>query len=478
MRTILTPFLFLILFVSVTFAQDAELSPLFSKSAPVQQEAMWDVLFNYNASTVTLLPGNTGAVYVPTLGKYITSRWGSALLHTWNTNGTLVDSFTVAGVTGTRNMCWNGAEVVHAVGTGVLYRVNPTTRVVVGNVTLPAGVTARFISYNPDADGGNGGYYVGNWNAGALNYILVSKTGTQLSQIANTTITGTYGIAYDKWSTGGPFLWVWSQGSGAGTPQKMIQISIATGLPTGVEHDVMTDVGVGSTDAVAGGMFITDQAIPGYVVMGGVLQGTPNRFFGYELKQIIVPVEFSAFAANTNGTSVVLDWTTATETNNRGFEIQRKSSNSDFVTIGFVAGNGTTTSEKQYTYADNNVAAGVYTYRLRQVDFDGTSAFSKTLEVNVVRPAEYALQQNFPNPFNPSTAIQFSIAADAKVSLKVFNVLGQEVTTLVNSTLSAGTHSVTFDATGLESGVYFARIDAAGIDGSSFSSVRKMVVNK
>lgn len=214
------------------------------------------------------------------------------------------------------------------------------------------------------------------------------------------------------------------------------------------------------------------------VVADNINDGALFQLDMVELVPGIIPVELAAFAAKANGNTVTLNWATATETNNRGFEIQKKTGNGEFATIGFVAGNGTTTIGKTYSYTDKNVNVGTHSYRLRQVDLDGTSSYSGIAEVNVVRPNVYAMNQNFPNPFNPSTAVNFSLAVDGKVSLKVFNVLGQEVATLVNGAMSAGNHTVTFDASNLQSGVYFARIEAAGIDGSSFSSVKKMILNK
>ena len=160
-----------------------------------------------------------------------------------------------------------------------------------------------------------------------------------------------------------------------------------------------------------------------------------------------------------------------------GFELQR-SNGGDYSVVTFIEGKGTTTETQNYTYTDKNLEAGSYTYRLRQVDYDGTSELSNTVEVEVVAPAVYTLSQNYPNPFNPSTVIDFTLATDSKVSLTVFDVLGQEVTKLINGNLAAGRHEYKFDASNLNSGVYFYRIDAAGVDGSNFTSVKKMILTK
>jgi hypothetical protein len=197
-----------------------------------------------------------------------------------------------------------------------------------------------------------------------------------------------------------------------------------------------------------------------------------------QLSPGVVPVELSSFTANVNGNSVSLNWTTVTETNNLGFEIQRKSANNDFITLGFVRGSGTTTEIKNYSFVDKNLQSGNYSYRLKQVDFNGSYEYSNVIEVSVLTPQEFSLEQNFPNPFNPSTQITFNLRIDSDVQLKVFNLLGQEIATLINGRLSAGTQQVEFKADNLTSGVYFYRIDAKGIDGSNFSSVKKMILNR
>ncbi len=191
----------------------------------------------------------------------------------------------------------------------------------------------------------------------------------------------------------------------------------------------------------------------------------------------IVPVEFTAFSAKADNGSVSLNWATATETNNKGFEVQR-STGGEFATIGFVNGNGTSTQAHEYSYVDNSVSNGQYSYRLKQVDFDGSFAYSQVEVVNVNAPSVYSLAQNYPNPFNPSTQINFNLASDSKVTLKIFDILGQEVVTLLNGSLLAGPHFVNFNASSLTSGVYLYRLDATGADGSKFTNVKKMLLTK
>jgi hypothetical protein len=191
----------------------------------------------------------------------------------------------------------------------------------------------------------------------------------------------------------------------------------------------------------------------------------------------VVPVELTSFTAKAYANEVQLSWITATETNNQGFEVQR-SKDGEFETIAFVSGNGTTTETHAYAYTDKDVNAGSYSYRLKQVDFDGTFEYSNVVQVEVSVPTVFALEQNYPNPFNPSTTINFSLPVDSKVSLKVFDVLGQEISTLVNGNLVAGSHTVNFNASTLNSGVYMYRIEATGNDGTNFTSVKKMILTK
>ena len=190
-----------------------------------------------------------------------------------------------------------------------------------------------------------------------------------------------------------------------------------------------------------------------------------------------LPVEFTSFTASAFNSSVTLQWTTATEINNSGFEVERKGLG-EFENVGFVPGFGTTSESKSYSFTDAGLQPGKYSYRLKQIDFDGTFQYSDVVEVEIAAPKEFSLEQNYPNPFNPSTNISFKLAVDSKVSLTVFNVLGEKVEQLLNGNLSAGTHKINFDASNLQSGVYFYKLNAVGIDGSDFTSVKKMSLTK
>jgi hypothetical protein len=189
--------------------------------------------------------------------------------------------------------------------------------------------------------------------------------------------------------------------------------------------------------------------------------------------QYITPVELTSFNASAKDGSVILNWTTATETNNRGFEIERKLINGEYQKVGYVPGFGTTTEPKIYFYSDNDLNAGIYLYRLKQIDFDGSFSYSNEVNADVTSPIMYALEQNYPNPFNPNTTIKYSIPEDSFVKLSVYNLLGEEVTTLVNNVQKAGRYEVAFDASNFASGVYLYRLEA-----QNYSSIKKMLLIK
>jgi hypothetical protein len=192
-----------------------------------------------------------------------------------------------------------------------------------------------------------------------------------------------------------------------------------------------------------------------------------------------IPVELTSFTTTSLGSVIQLSWTTATETNNLQFEIERRLVNdekaSDWTLIGYVQGNGTTTEPQHYTYNDNikNITATEIQYRLKQIDFNGEYTYSDVVTVGNIVPFEFRLDQNYPNPFNPSTTIKYSIPSAEFVTLKVFDILGNEVTTLVNNKKAAGNYQVEFNAETLPSGVYYYTLVT-----ESFVQTKKMMLVK
>jgi hypothetical protein len=197
-----------------------------------------------------------------------------------------------------------------------------------------------------------------------------------------------------------------------------------------------------------------------------------------------VPVELTTFTATSSVNMVNLSWETVTEANNKGFEVQRKSGAS-WVTEGFVNGKGTSTSINKYSFTDKlSDVSGNVTYRLKQVDMNGTFQYSKEVEVSVAgAPQSFSLSQNYPNPFNPSTTIQYSLPYASNVKITVYNITGAVIKVLLNSTQEAGVHQTIMNTNSngmyLSSGIYFYSIQATSVDGAhSFKQTKKMILLK
>ncbi len=192
-----------------------------------------------------------------------------------------------------------------------------------------------------------------------------------------------------------------------------------------------------------------------------------------------VPVELTSFTANQEGSIVKLQWSTASEINNRGFEIEKQvvknNEPGNWYIIGFKEGQGTTTNPINYFYEDNNIDHSVSSirYRLKQIDYNGTFEYSDVVEIENVAPLSFVLDQNYPNPFNPETTIKYGIPKDNFVTLKVYNVVGEEIATLVNKEITAGNYIINWNAQGVPSGVYFYQLSAG-----NNSEIKKMVVLK
>lgn len=190
------------------------------------------------------------------------------------------------------------------------------------------------------------------------------------------------------------------------------------------------------------------------------------------------PVELLNFKASAVQNQVILTWQTATETNNYGFDVERKEVSqtpdlNSWLKIGFVGGAGNSNSTKHYSFTDKGLNNGKFIYRLKQIDSDGSFVYSKEIEIEInSTPIEFSLNQNYPNPFNPSTSISFSIPTKGFVQLKVYDILGNEIATLVNEVKDAGMYTINFSTNGkITSGVYLYRLEFG-----SYSETRKMVL--
>lgn len=188
-----------------------------------------------------------------------------------------------------------------------------------------------------------------------------------------------------------------------------------------------------------------------------------------------LPVELASFASVTSRNNVTLNWSTSSEINNSGFDIERKNSNSsEWTKIGNVTGNGTSSEIHNYSFSDLKLQSGTYNYRLKQIDFNGNfEYFNLSNEINIGLPSGYFVSQNYPNPFNPTTKIDYDVPVDGFVNITLYNLTGKEIAVLSNEFKTAGYHTIQFNASDLPSGVYFYRINAG-----DFSSTKKMQLIK
>ena len=418
---------------------------------------------------------------------YVTDGF-SNLINKYDISGNFIEVFSIPGVSGLDDLAYDGVYMYGGTGSTNIFQMDFTSHSLVGTIATPFSV--RHIAYDENYDA----FWIGSWSSPLA---LISRTGTVLNifNILLPTITGT---AYDNVSPGGPYLWFFDRGDTIPGPQLIKQFHINSGTFTSVTHDVLSDVGIGQPDAIAGGLFSTADLVQGTFSLGGILVGSPCVLFSYELLNPI-PVELVSFTAVYEDGIVNLKWETATEINNKGFEIQKneKSKKSDWIRIGFVPGNGTTTQPHTYIFSYEQNVSGSYLYRLKQIDFDGTFMFSQVVEVEVPVPEEIKLEQNYPNPFNPSTKIKFTIPSviatplerrkqSQFISLKVYDVLGNEIATLVDEEKPAGSYEVEFnihsdEGQNIPSGVYFYQLIIRGSEINSEQTIiqtKKMILMK
>ena len=236
--------------------------------------------------------------------------------------------------------------------------------------------------------------------------------------------------------------------------------------------DSGTNTGVTATNDLAGNTRISN----GTVDLGA-----------YEFQRAPLAVEMASLSATVAQNGVELRWTTATEVNNFGFTVERRDisnsqstiGNAQWSDVGFVQGAGTSASPHHYTFIDANVHPGDYSYRIKLRDNNGSFSYTTALEVGVgSEPKDFSLSQNYPNPFNPSTTMRFAIPTDGRVVLKVYDILGKEMATLLDGQQSAGTYNVNFNASLYSSGVYFYRLSVVGNDGRRFVSTKRLTLIK
>jgi hypothetical protein len=188
----------------------------------------------------------------------------------------------------------------------------------------------------------------------------------------------------------------------------------------------------------------------------------------------VLPIELAWFNSSVKNRNVLLSWSTISEINSEKFEIERSIDNDIWLYVGEVKASGNSNSFKHYSFTDENLNSGTYFYRLKMIDNDGSFKFSNEIKAEIIIPKVFSLSQNYPNPFNPATTITFTLSEDGWTTLKVFDILGREIQTLVNEELKAGTvHSVIFNGSELPSGIYLYRLET-----NNQVSVKKLILMK
>ena len=220
----------------------------------------------------------------------------------------------------------------------------------------------------------------------------------------------------------------------------------------------------------------------GYAKMASLFYDTLSVLLNH-----IIPVELTNFSYVVSGDSVTLDWQTALELNNYGFVIERSSNNNIWENIGFVTGADNSYSIKQYQYTDIPLQPNIYSYRLRQIEYNGDSKYIAQLNVRINKttsvlnpesgtPKEFILEQNYPNPFNPVTSIRFTIPKESRVNISIYNSLGERITTLIDKTLSPGIYDKIWNAAAYASGAYFYVMNISSMDGTSQMHLSKKMI--
>lgn len=251
--------------------------------------ALWDIQEYFAVDTVASIAGGfAGIAWVG--NEWWVSQWGKDSLYTIDINGNLTSAFKITGVgsptSGVRSMTYDGTNLYLADNTTTIKVVNPATKTLLSTINVSSiSFNARAITYSPALNGGAGGFYISNFGTAIKS---VSMTGAILDSIvlASHTLPGIYGLAYDGLSFGGPFLWAFDQGTG-GTGATLVRLDLPSGTPTFVQKNVNSDIGVLANTGIAGGMFITNNYVPGKFTIAGMLQGTPlDILFAYELDSI------------------------------------------------------------------------------------------------------------------------------------------------------------------------------------------------
>lgn len=425
------------------------------------------------------------------------------------TNGGTNWSSAQNGIVTSENVAWVAPIISHPTTSGTFYtarqRVYRSTdnggnwTAVSGNVNGSSAVRELAISNsNPLTMFATSGSQVFKSTDGGVNWSnvtsgLPSRTITSVSvhPSDNNTVLLTFsGFGTDKVykSTNGGTNWTSIDGPLPDSPVNDLFIYTQhTGHPN--TYFVATDIGVFITDDNGTSWTESITGLPNTVILSldysisnsMMRAGTHGRGVYEAYIDFNIPVELVSFNAKQNDYKVILNWSTATETNNSYFEIERKLKNQEWEKIGNVPGAGTTTEPRNYFYEDDfefKTYAGTVLYRLKQVDFMGTFEYSDVISVDAsFVPKNNYISQNYPNPFNPSTTIKYSLKDESRIRINVFNAIGQVITTLVDETEPAGNYEVSWNAGNLASGVYFYSFEVFNSDGLNIhKEIKKLIL--
>jgi hypothetical protein len=318
-------------------------------------QAPWQVLFSHDITAGGAGTGNAGVVLIGS--EFWVSKWGSDTISNFSLLGTLISSFTVAGVTGVRSLTTDGTNVYAGANTASIYNINPVTKTLTSTISVPSVPNVRYCTYDPTTNGGTGGFWVGTWTT---DFTQVDMTGSVQSAIGAGShgLTATYGLAFDNTSPGGPYVWAFHQ-TGTTSNADIMQVNVNTGLQTGAMHDVTADMGVAGD--LAGGLFF--QPTPTTALVG-VLQGAANLLFSYDVAGVIgindhiAPVDMISVSPNPSSDMI---------------NIRVKRENNDLMQIRIVDMLGNVVSSSNNVAINNyyniaNYEAGVY---FAQVTYNG-----------------------------------------------------------------------------------------------------------
>ena len=428
--------------------------------------------------TLAVNPGESRADYVGTTA-FQDSMWTFNDV-TWtilSAKQVTLSGFTVTGVT---SITWNSDNllyygIVKAGGTNRrLCIIDPST----GICTDIGPMGGQFSSLTYSSSNGIM-YAIGGAGGGAIAERLYS---VNLTTGATTFLAGPFSLGADgeviAYNYDDNHIYHWSGNSTA----NMEKINASTFVATSITQTGTTHGEIFGAVYKGGGVFdVTDissraLSITSAGVVSLIASGLPDDVRGLGFVDPLLPVELTSFTSSINGRNVILNWITSEEINNSGFDIERSTDqiSNEWIRVGSIKGNGTSVLSHEYSFTDRNLASGNYNYRLKQIDYNGNfEYFNLNNEVNIGIPARFELSQNYPNPFNPTTSINYSLPVDGKVSIRLFDMSGKEVSVLVNEVKSAGYYSVNFNAASLSSGVYFYSIEA-----NNFTATKKMLLLK